>query len=83
MCKKHRITQCREFDDDNEYTWDVIGSSKRNIPLVEARNENGVLVNPDDKTTYPNGKDSLVGAGTTPFYLVFPEDWFADGRHIS
>ena len=44
MCKKHRITQCREFDDDNEYTWDVIGSSRRNIPLVEARDENGDTV---------------------------------------
>ena len=25
----------REFEDDNEYYWDVIGSSRRNIPLVE------------------------------------------------
>ena len=24
----------------------------------------------------------MVGAGTTPFYLVFPEDWFADGEVI-
>jgi len=34
----------REFEDDNEYYWDVIGSSRRNIPLVEARDENGVVV---------------------------------------
>jgi hypothetical protein len=64
----------REFEDDNEYTWDVIGSSKRNIPLVEARDENG---NP---VTSASG---MVGAGTAPFYLVFPEDWFADGRRVS
>lgn len=74
MCKKHRITQCREFEDDNEYTWDVIGSSKRNIPLVEARNEDGDLV---------TSESGMIGAGTAPFYLVFPEDWFADGRRMS
>jgi len=31
----------KTFDSDDEYTWDVIGSSDRNIPLVEARDENG------------------------------------------
>lgn len=61
----------REFDDDNEYYWDVIGSSRRNIPLVEARDENGNVV------TDASGN---VGAGYAPFYLVFPEDWFADGE---
>ena len=34
----------REFEDDSEYFWDVIGSSRRNIPLVEARDEDGVVV---------------------------------------
>jgi len=63
----------REFEDDTEYYWDVIGSSRRNIPLVEARDENGVVV------TDASGN---VGAGTAPFYLVFPEDWFADGEVI-
>ena len=72
----------REFEDDNEYTWDVIGSSKRNIPLVEARDENGstvIIGSGDGEVT----KDTLIGAGTAPFYLVFPEDWFADGRRVS
>ena len=59
----------REFDTDAEYYWDVIGSSRRNIPLVEARDENGIQVT----TEYPGN----VGVGTSPFYLVFPEDWFA------
>lgn len=63
----------REFEDDNEYYWDVIGSSRRNIPLVEARDENGTPVEEDT---------GMVGAGTAPFYLVFPEDWFADGEVI-
>lgn len=59
----------REFDTDDEYYWDVIGSSRRNIPLVEARDENGEVIT----TAYPGN----VGIGTSPFYLVFPEDWFA------
>ena len=63
----------REFEDDSEYYWEVIGSSRRNIPLVEARDQNGVVVTA--------GSDN-VGAGTAPFYLVFPEDWFADGEYI-
>ena len=64
----------REFEDDSEYYWDVIGSSRRNIPLVEARDENGTVVTADS---------GMVGAGTAPFYLVFPEDWFSDGRLIA
>ena len=31
----------KEFDTDDEFTWHVIGSSRRNIPLLEARNESG------------------------------------------
>ena len=64
----------REFENDEEYYWDVIGSSRRNIPLLEARDENGVVVE-------DNGK--MIGAGTAPFYLVFAEDWFADGRLVA
>lgn len=56
----------KEFESDNEYFWDVIGSADRNIPLVEARDEDGVVV------TAGHGN---VGAGTAPFYLVFGEDW--------
>lgn len=58
----------KEFENDEEYYWDVIGSSRRNIPLVEARDENGDLVGADHAN---------VGVGTTQFYLVFGEDWFA------
>ena len=63
----------KEFDDDSEYYWDVIGSSRRNIPLIEARDEDGSVV------TEGSG---MIGAGTAPFYLVFPEDWFAYGEYI-
>jgi len=64
----------KEFEDDNEYYWDVIGSSRRNIPLVEARDESFTIV--DD--SYAGN----VGVNTAPFYLVFGEDWFADGEVI-
>ena len=63
----------KEFESDDEYTWDVIGSSRRNIPLLEARNENGQVV--------AEGDDN-VGANTAPFWLVFAEDWFARGEYI-
>ena len=62
----------KEFDSDDEYTWDVVSSSRRNIPLVEARNEAGD----------PLSDETVVGANTVPFYLVFAEDWFADGEVI-
>lgn len=64
----------KEFEDDNEYYWDVIGSSRRNIPLVEARDESFTIV--DDSY------EGNVGVNTAPFYLVFGEDWFADGEVI-
>lgn len=63
----------REFDTADEYTWEVIGSTRQNIPLIEARDENGNVV------TASSGN---VGAGTAPFYLVFGKDWFADGEYI-
>lgn len=63
----------REFDEGSEYFWDILGSSRRNIPLIEARDENGVTV---------EAGHGMVGAGTAPFYLVFGEDWFADGKLI-
>lgn len=59
------------FNDDNEMTWNIIASSRRNIPLVEARDISG--------NTISSGN---AGIGTEPFYLVFPEDWFADGNVI-
>lgn len=56
----------KEFEDDSEYTWDVISSSRRNIPLVEARDESGTEI-----------QTGVAGEGGAPFYLVFAEDWFA------
>lgn len=61
----------KEFDSDDEYTWHVVGSDRRNIPLVEARDLNGNTI-----TT------GMAGANLERFYLVFPETWFADGEYI-
>lgn len=61
----------KEFDTDDEYTWNVIGSAMRNIPLVEARDCDGAVVTEDN-----------AGVNGEPFYLVFAEDWFADGEVI-
>lgn len=64
----------KQFDNDEEFYWNVIGSSRRNIPLVEARDENGTPVTSD--------YSGNVGAGTARFELVFDEDWFALGEYI-
>jgi hypothetical protein len=63
----------KEFDSSEEYTWDVIGSSRRNIPLVEARTADGTVV---------DAQSDNVGVNGEPFYLVFPETWFFDGEVI-
>ena len=60
------------FDTEDEYTWDVISSSRRNIPIVEARDGN--TGSPLESGNY--------GVGKEPFFVVFPEDWFADGNVI-
>ena len=60
------------FDTDDDYTWEVIGSSRRNIPLVEARHADGSVVDGSE----------MAGAAGAPFYLVFSEDWFADGETV-
>ena len=65
----------KEFDSDDEYTWNVVGSALRNIPLVEARDCDGTPVTGGNNA--PN-----VGVNGEPFYLVFGEDWFADGEVI-
>lgn len=55
----------KEFETDDEYYWDVIGSSRRNIPLIEARHLDGTKV-----------ETGNAGVGGEEFYLVFGEDWF-------
>ena len=60
------------FDTDDEYTWEIIGSHRRNIPLVEARDITGATIT-----------SGMAGVNGEPFYLVFGEDWFADGEVLA
>ncbi len=61
----------KTFQTDDEYTWDVVSSSRRNIRLVEARSIDGAVIT--------SGNAGVAGE---PFYVIFPEDWFADGNVI-
>lgn len=61
----------KSFQDDSEYYWNIIGSSRRNIPIIEARDLDGTVITA-----------GMAGAGTAPFYVVFAEDWWADGNVI-
>lgn len=63
----------KKFESDDEYTWDVIGSMMKNLPLVEARTLNGTVV---------ASNANNVGVNGEPFYVVFDEDLFADGAVI-
>ena len=66
-----REVPVREYEDDSELFWDVVTSSRRNIPLIEARRADGSAV---------TSGGANVGVGFEPFYLVFPTDWFALGE---
>lgn len=59
------------FDEDDDYTWKLIGSSRKNVPLYEARDINGSVI-----------EDGMAGVNGEPFYLVYQEDAFADGEVI-
>lgn len=63
----------KSFPTEDEYQWDLTGSDRQNIELIEARDEDGTPV---------TANSGMIGAGTAPFYLVFGKDWFADGRRI-
>lgn len=58
----------KEFDSDEEYIWDVLGATRRNIPLIEARDMTGAVIGA--------GSEDVAGKNGEEFYLVFGEDWF-------
>ena len=60
------------FETTDDYTWDLIGSARRNIPIVEARWLGTVV------TAATNN----VGIGGQQFDVVFPENYFFDGYII-
>lgn len=61
------------FENDDEYTWDVIGSARRNMPLVEARTMADVKIAANAGT---------IGANREQFKLVFDKFYFFDGEEI-
>lgn len=69
--RKH--TQVRTFDTPDEYTWKLVGSFYKNIPLIECRRADGSIVNKDMNN---------VGQGGELLQLVFPEAYFADGEYL-
>lgn len=64
--------ETKYVDNDNEFYWELIGSSRRNIPLVEARYKGATVV----------ATDFNIGEGGSTFELVFPEQWFFKGEII-
>ena len=63
----------KSFATDDEYTWEVLGNTRKSVALLYARDENGDIVGNDSDL-------ALVGASVAPFELVFPEAWFFDGE---
>jgi hypothetical protein len=61
------------FEDDTDIMWKLIGSARKNIPLIEARDIDGNVI----------AANVTAGQNTSPFYLVFAEDWFADGEVLA
>lgn len=62
-----------ELDNDQEITWDVIGSDRRNVALVRALDINRNLF---------KAGDGNIGANGVPFYLEFNEAYFFLGEVI-
>jgi hypothetical protein len=59
----------KTLDRSDDFTWELIGSARRNIPLVEARlTRNGAPVSITDTPGKNQGR----------FFLVFEEQWFTD-----
>ena len=63
----------KEFESDDEYYWDVIGSARKNVTLLYALDEKGAKV---------GDNENPVGAHMAPFTLVFGEELFFDGEVI-
>lgn len=69
-----REVPTRSYQDDSELHWDIVASSRRNIPLVEARRCDGTKVE--------DASEENVGVGFEPFFIVTQTDWFALGEII-
>ena len=68
-------TKVREFDDDREIKWKVYGTVSENVPLYEARDEEGTVIG----ASYNKGN---VGVGGAHFQLVFEKPMFYEREMI-
>lgn len=59
------------LETDDDFEWDLIGTAKKNVPLVEARISGTAITAADE-----------CGKNFTEFELVFPEQWFSDENVI-
>jgi hypothetical protein len=59
------------LDTDDDFEWELIGTAKKNVPLVEARIAGS-----------PVTAASEAGKNFAEFELVFPEQWFSDENII-
>jgi hypothetical protein len=64
--------ETKMVENDNEFYWELIGSSRRNIPL------SGAVYAGSAVTAGTNN----VGQGGATFELAFPEQWFFKGEII-
>lgn len=60
------------FDSDDDYTWKLIGSYERNLPIVGARFQGAPV----------GAGDTGIGAGGMEFEVIFPELMFSDAHMI-
>ena len=67
------------FESDNDYTWKVVGSAYRNIPVIEVRDSQGHRA---DDTTYYATEDTPFGANGELVQFVFDKAYFGDGTLI-
>jgi len=61
------------LETDDDFEWDLIGSAKKNVPLVEARIAGSLT---------PVAATDTAGLNFTEFDLVFGEQWFSDENVI-
>ena len=64
--------ETKQVENDNEFYWELIGSSRRNIPLVEASFKGSTVTDSQNN----------VGEGGSEFELTFGEQWFFKGEVI-
>ena len=64
------------FVTENDYNWKIQGSSYRNIPVIEVRDEagNAILASTDDT--------KMIGANGAMVQFVFDKAYFGDGTQI-